>query len=71
MPEPVYSSKKQINKNDGSYIIFVALLAILFLYKFIKFENLDGRNHPIISPLFDMIIILAIVIILFYKNELN
>ena len=42
---------------------------ILFCYKIFKFSSMEGSDHPLISPLFDMILILGIIIFLIHKDD--
>ena len=43
----------------------------LFCNKIFKFSNLEGSEHLLISPLFDIIIILWIIIILIHKDAFD
>ena len=49
----------------------IILLGILFLYNGFKFIGNEGNKSPILSTLFNMIIILFIILIVLHKNELN
>lgn len=64
-----YSPKKMNSKIDSARLLVIILLGILFCYKIFKFSNLEGSDHPLISPLFDMILILGIIIFLIHKDD--
>ena len=51
-----------------NYIII--LIIILFFYNGFNFLNTQGNGHPLVSPLFNMIEALAILIFIFHKNEI-
>ena len=64
-----FSSKKMNGKIDSSRLLDIILLGILFCYKIFKFSNMEGSDHLLISPLFDMILILGIIIFLIHKDD--
>ena len=70
MSDQSNTSKKQFSKNDTSSKFIAILLTILLIYKAFKFTNLDRNEHPLLSTLFDMILILTILLFLLHKSEL-
>ena len=48
----------------------ILILIALFLHNAYKFINTQGSEHPLLGPLFNMIIILAILLFLFHKKKL-
>ena len=51
--------------------ILIFLLLAYFLYSAIKYFNIPGSDIPIISNLFNMIIILGLIIFFFHKEEIE
>ena len=54
--------------NTSCFIIL--LLIIIFIIKCYSFLNTEGREHPLLGSLFDMIIILGVLVLIYHKNEL-
>ena len=59
--------RSQINKHVKKNNI---LYYYNFCYKSLKFLDLEGSNHPLISTLFGLIILLVFVMVLFHKNNI-
>ena len=48
----------------------ILILIVLFFYDVYKFMNAEGKEHPVIEVLFNMIIILASLMFLHHKKEI-
>ena len=64
------NSKTSNEKKDKRDIALVVLLIVIFCYNAFKFSNTEGNDHPLISPLFNMIIILIILIFIFHGKRM-
>ena len=62
--------EKQKGWKKIKYTIVFELI-ILFFYDAYKFLNTKGSDHPIAGTLFDMIIILAALVFLYHKDEID
>ena len=60
---------KTKHKTAKSWLIFVLLIA--FIYNGISFLNTEGNTHPLLSKLFNMIIIVLIIVIKNHEKELD
>ena len=60
----ILNMKKQ-NKN-----LIIILIAILFLLNAFKFLGYEGSKNPILSTLFNMVLSLFIIIILFHNKDI-
>ena len=61
--------EKVKGKQNAPYVLILVLI-IIFILKCDKFLNTEGSEHPLLETLFDMIIILAALILIYHKNEL-
>ncbi len=43
----------------------------MFIYNVFKFINTEGSEHPLVSSLFNMIIFIGILVIIFHRNEID
>ena len=58
-----------LNNNAGNIMIIV--LALLFVYFATRFLTTEGNAHPLVNSLFDMIVILAILVVVFHKRDIQ
>ena len=58
-----------INNSRGNILIFS--LAFLFFYYTFALLTTEGNSNPLVSSLFDMIIIIAILMTIFHKGEIR
>ena len=49
----------------------IITLIIMFIYNAFKFINTEGSEHPLVSSLFNMIIFIGILVIIFHRNEID
>ena len=49
----------------------IITLIIMFIYNAFKFINDEGSEHPLVSSLFNMIIFIGILVIIFHRNEID
>jgi len=60
---------KNISNNAGNIMIIV--LALLFVYFAIRFLTNEGNAHPLVNSLFDMIVIIAVLMVVFHKRDIQ
>jgi len=58
------------NINISKSLLFIILI-FLFLFNIIKFFNTNGSEIPIISILFNMIIIIGLIIFFLHEEEIT
>ena len=61
---------EKVKGNQNAPYVLILVLIIIFILKCYKFLNTEGSEHPLLGTLFDMIIILAALILIYHKNEL-
>ena len=49
----------------------IIALALLFIYFATRLLTTEGNTHPLVNSLFDMIIIIAILMVIFHKTEIQ
>ena len=49
----------------------IITLIIMFIYNVFKFINTEGSEHLLVSSLFNMIIFIGILVIIFHRNEID
>ena len=62
--------KEKNDKENSNFLIIISLL-VLFLFNALKFINTEGSEHPLVSYLFNMIIISFILIYIYHKKDLK
>ena len=65
------AKENEDNKIKYGKKLLISVTIALFLINVWKFLNCPGSEIPIISLLFNLIIYLGIIIIIFHKNEIN
>ena len=63
------NKNRLLNNNAGNIMIIV--LALLFVYFATRFLTTEGNAHPLVNSLFDMIVILAILVVVFHKRDIQ
>ena len=58
-----------LSNNEGNIMIIV--LALLFVYFTTRFLTTEGNTHPLVNSLFDMIVIIAILMVVFHKRDIQ
>ena len=58
-----------LSNNEGNIMIIV--LALLFVYFATRFLTTEGNTHPLVNSLFDMIVIIAILMVIFHKRDIQ
>ena len=61
---------EKVKGNQNAPYVLILVLIIIFILKCNKFLNREGNEHPLLGTLFDIIIILASLILIYRKNEL-
>ena len=61
---------EKVKGNQNAPYVLILVLIIIFILKCNKFLNTEGSEHPLLGTLFDIIIILASLILIYRKNEL-
>ena len=61
---------EKVEGKQNAPSVLILVLIIIFILKCHKFLNTEGSEHPLLGTLFDMIIILAALILIYHKNEL-
>ena len=49
----------------------IIILALLFVYFATRFLTTEGNAHPLVNSLFDMIVIISILMVVFYKRDIQ
>ncbi len=50
---------------------FIVILLILnTIYNAFKFLNVEGSDHPLVLPLFNMILSLSLLVLIFHQKEI-
>ena len=49
----------------------IIVLALLFVYFTTRFLTTEGNTHPLVNSLFDMIVIIAILMVVFHKRDIQ
>ena len=49
----------------------IIVLALLFVYFAARFLTTEGNAHPLVNSLFDMIVIIAILMLIFHKRNIQ
>ncbi len=62
--------KQKKNKQNSNFLIFVVLIA-LFIINAIKFINAKGSDLPILSYLFNMVVIVFILVYIYHAKDLE
>ena len=62
--------KLSLKKNKACKRWITLGVIILFLFNIVKFVNLDGNDHPLVSTLFNLIVLLSILVFILHKNKL-
>ena len=57
-------------KGEKKILQIKLILIILFIHNAYIFVYTEGNNHPLLGPLFNMIIILAILIFIYHKKDI-
>jgi len=60
--------KPKSNFSTKNFI--VALLILKIIYNTIKFLNMEGSGHPLVWSLFNMILSLDLLVLLFHQKEI-
>ena len=58
-----------LNNKEGNIMIIV--FALLFVYFATRFLTTEGNAHPLVNSLFDMIVIIAVLMIVFHKRDIQ
>ena len=49
----------------------IIALALLFIYFATRLLTTEGNIHPLVNSLFDMIVIIAILMVIFHKRDIQ
>jgi len=49
----------------------IIALALLFIYFATRLLTTEGNTHPLVNSLFDMIVIIAILMVIFHKRDIQ
>ena len=60
-----------MEKGNSKAIIFITILIVLFLYNAFKFIESGGSNIQMTNTLFNMVFIIAIIILIIHKKDLE
>ena len=60
-----------MEKGNRKAIIFISILIVLFLCNAFKFIEADGSTVQMTNSLFNMIFIIAIIILILHKKDLD
>lgn len=60
-----------MEKGNSKAIIFITILIVLFLYNAFKFIESRGSNIQMTNTLFNMVFIIAIIILIIHKKDLD
>ena len=58
-----------LSNNEGN--IMIIALALLFVYFATRLLTTEGNTHPLVNSLFDMIVIIAILMVIFHKRDIQ
>jgi len=61
---------EKFRKGEKKIFWIKLILIILFIHNAYVFAYTEGSNHPLLGPLFNMIIILAILIFIYHKKDI-
>ena len=61
---------EKFRKGEKKIFWIKLILIILFIHNAYVFAYTEGSNRPLLGPLFNMIIILAILIFIYHKKDI-
>ena len=67
----VLNPEQQKKKKNTDALMVVFITSIIFLFQVFRFINTEGNTHPLLDIIFNMAIILALIIIIFQKNDFS